>query len=188
MRSAAAALALAAAGGLASDAIAQNRTGGAPLAGVLDPAAAPFGDDGMTEGADALQKLFAAAHGGAGDQHLPFVLARLKKALADQDMLGFLDLVEPAYFETQFRAISRPGRSPGETLGQFACEFFSLCDLSKTYGFNDIVSMDVLAVEPGYGGSSVVEVRLELRMWDGLTLIAPVFYNPATARFSAAVG
>lgn len=167
---------------------AQNRSGGAPLAGVLNPANPQMDTEGMGGGEDALQMLFAQANDGSGDQHLPFVLARLKKALADQDMLGFLDLVDPAYFETQFRAVSRPGRSPGETLRQFACEFFSICDVSKTYGFNDIVSMDVLHVAPGYDGAGMTEVKLELRMWDGLTLIVPVFYNPSSARISAAVG
>ncbi len=162
---------------------AQNRTEAAPLAGVIDPE-----NDGMGTNVDALQMLFVQAQDGAGDQHLPFVLARLKKALADQDMLGFLELVDPGYFETQFRAVSRPGRSPGDSLGQFACEFFSLCDISKTYGFNDIVSMDVIGVSPAFDGVGLTEVKLELRMWDGLTLIVPVFYHPNSARFSSAVG
>ena len=71
LRSAAiAALALVVGGALAG-VQAESRTDGAPLAGVLDPAASPFSEDGMTPGADALQQLFAAANDGAGDQHCP---------------------------------------------------------------------------------------------------------------------
>lgn len=175
--------------GSAADGDATAQTRGGVMAGVVDAPqnAAEEGEDGFEQ--DTMQRLFAAASDGSGDPHLPFVLSRLKKALADQDMLGFLDLVEPAYFEEQFRLLSRPGRSPGETLRQFSCEFFSLCDISKTYSFNDIVSMDVRGVSDSFGGGQrLIEVRLELRMWDGLLLVAPVYYDPGTARLSAAVG
>lgn len=168
-------------------AVAQQRNTGGAFKGMIDAPDGGEGDQGAMD-ADVLQRLFAEAGDGVGDQHLPFVLARLKKALADQDMLGFLDLVDPAYFSSQFQLLAREGRSPGETLGQFSCEFFSICDISKTYGFNDIVSADVIGVAGGYDGAGLVEVRLQLRMWDGLTLIAPVFYDRNSARLSAAVG
>lgn len=138
---------------------------------------------------DALLDLFAAAENGSGDPHLPYVLNDLKKALAAQNLLAFLELVDPAYFSEQFGQVHKAGRSPGESLGQFSCEFFSICDISKHYAFSDIVSADVLSVTPpGPGGGPLIKVRLELRMWDGLTLPSTVYYDPANARLSAARG
>lgn len=169
------ALALAGAASLAQTAAAQNR---------VEPGSVSVADED-----DPLIHLFEQARRGEADPHLPFVLSRLKRALADQDMLGFLSLVDPAYFEEQFRLVSSSGRNPGETLGQFACEFFSVCDIAKTYSFNDIVSMQVLKVSPEGGLSgALVQVTLELRMWDGLTVQSTVFYNTSNARLSAALG
>ncbi len=141
------------------------------------------------EPSDAMLELFARAADGSGDAHLPYVLNNLKRALATQNMLGFLDLVDPAYFTEQFNFLHRPNRSPGETLGQFSCEFFSICDISKSYRFHDIVSADVVSVKAGPGRpGGLIEVRLELRMWDGLVLPSVIYYDPATARLSAASG
>lgn len=175
MRSAAVALTLLAPLALGGAAPAQNR---------LEPGAISAPDEN-----DPLIRLFAQAQRGEADPHLPFVLSRLKRALADQDMLGFLSLVDPSYFEQQFGMLSASGRNPGESLGQFACEFFSVCDIAKSYSFNDIVSMQLLGVSPEGGLSGgLVEVTLELRMWDGLTVQSTVFYNTGNARLSAAVG
>lgn len=153
------------------------------------PAAAQSGQAAGTVEEDALAGLFAQLRDGQADPHLPYVLARLKRALADQDLLGVLALIEPEHFNTQFGLLQSGGQPPAQTLGQFACEFFTICDISKTYGFNDIVSAQVLRVSPEGGlTNGPVEVTLELRMWDGLTLISVVFYDPASARLTGPVG
>lgn len=160
----------------------------APLAG---GAAAQTDEAGLTtlDPSDPLARLFDQARRGEADPHLPYVLTRLTRALSEQDVIAFLELVDPAYFDEQFGLLSTPDRSPGEALAQFTCEFFSVCDIGKQYRFADIVSGKLISVAPdgGLTGGSV-EVTLELRMWDGLTIEAVIFYNPSAARFSAAVG
>lgn len=136
-----------------------------------------------------LQRLFEMAREGQAEKHLPFILVRLKRALANQDLLSFLDLVDPVYFDSQFALLSQSGRPPGEVMGQFACEFFSVCDVSKRYSYNDIVSAEVVKVSPEGGlTGGLVEIGLEIRMWDGQTVYSSIFYNPNTSRLSAAVG
>lgn len=165
-------------------AAAQNRVASSDAAAVFgreEGEPAPKGD--------ALIALFDGVRVGAADPHLPYVLARLKRALSSQDLLGVLELVDPAYYETQIALHTRADRTPGAALGAFACEFFSVCDISKTYGFNDIVSAKVLAVTPEGGlTGGPVEVTLELRMWDGLNLVSVIFYDPSSAKLSAASG
>ncbi|MCI4665455.1 MAG: hypothetical protein MRY74_12100 [Neomegalonema sp.] len=159
------------------------------IGAMLATAPAMAQDSKKTAPGDTLLALFDQARNGSGDAHLPYVLNSLKKALAGQNMLAFLKLVDPAYFTEQFGLMHRAGRSPGESLGQFACEFFSVCDISKSYSFNDIVSAHVLSAKakPGAAGG-LIEVKLELRMWDGLKLQSTIFYDPANARLSAARG
>lgn len=141
------------------------------------------------EDEDALPALLLLLREGQADPHLPFILSRLKRALADQDLLGVLTLIDPAHFSEQYALQQRSGRAPAEALGRFACEFFSICDISKTYGFNDIVSAKVLKISPEGGlTGGPVEVTLELRMWDGMSLISVIFYDPSTARLSGASG
>ena len=153
---------------------------------IATPAAA---QDTKADLSDALIELFTRAQDGSGDPHLPSVLNDLKKALASQNLLAFLKLVDPAYFSEQFQALHRVDRSPGDTLDQFSCEFFQICDISKSYAYTDIVSAQVLSARPAPGATGgVVEVRLELRMWDGLTLTSTIFYDPANARLSSARG
>ena len=138
---------------------------------------------------DALVELFELVREGKADPHLPFILSRLKRALGGQDLLGVLELMDPAYFASQFSRHQSPKRTPGKAMGAFMCEFFSICDISKTYGFNDIVSAQVVKISPKDGlTGGPVEVTLELRMWDGLTLYSTVFYDPNSATISAAVG
>ncbi len=147
--------------------------------------------------------LFDAARSGEGDPHLPYVLTSLKKALTSQDAISLLELVDPAYFRTQFGAMSAGGRSPGAALNQFTCELLSICDVSKSYRLNDVVSMLVVAAEPTTGSfapratdesqpvappSKLFEVKLELRMWDGVTVVSTIFYDPATTKLFGAVG
>ncbi|MEL6978940.1 MAG: hypothetical protein AAGM38_09705 [Pseudomonadota bacterium] len=139
---------------------------------------------------DALGRLFEQARAGEADAHLPFVIARLRRALGDQDLLSVLELIEPGYFSAQYGTLSAgPNVEPAAALSRFACELFSICDVSKTYRFNDIVSAELLSVSPQGGlTGGLVEVRLELRMWDGLSLISVLSYDPSTARLSGPVG
>lgn len=138
---------------------------------------------------DALQRLFAMARSKEGDPHLPFVLNRLKRAIAAHDMVAFLDLIDPAHFDAQFKRLLKPGGSPGDALGEYSCTFLSVCDLSKSYSFNDVVSAHVLAVAPEGGlTGGLVEVALELTLWDGLQIVSTIYYNPSNARLSAAFG
>ena len=80
---------------------------------------------GGAEGAapeGALAELFEMARSGQADRHLPFVLARLKRALADQDLLGVLELTDKSYFDAQFQRHRTPNRSPGQAMSAYACE------------------------------------------------------------------
>lgn len=141
------------------------------------------------EQSDALLSLFELARKKEGDPHLPFVLNNLKRAISAHDMVAFLDLIDPEHFDAQFKPQVAAGRGRGEALGRYVCEFLSVCDVSKTYGFRDVVSAHVLSVSPEGGlTGGLVEVSLELRLWDGLTVVSTIFYNPANARLSAAVG
>lgn len=126
-----------------------------------------------------LPKLLEAAQRGEGDPHLPFVLHRLEQAMNAQNLIGFLDLVEPSYFEKRFKALLTPGRSPGQAMNEFSCAFFELCDISKAYAYTDVVSARVVAVAPE---AQDIRVRMEMRMWDGIFLNADIIYDPATVR------
>jgi hypothetical protein len=165
------------------------------------------GDKPEPEPGQALSNLFEDARTGTGDPHLPFVLNRLKKALSDHDVIEFLDLVDPNYFQTQFGALSANGRSPGTALGQFSCELLSVCDISKSYGFNDIISMQVVNAKPmaqpqntfadhdesastdhPVPGSNLVSIALEIRMWDGVAIRSTIFYDSSIAKIFGAFG
>lgn len=169
------------------------------------PAVAQSGSSGgQTERGAALIQLFEDARTGAGDRHLPFVLNRLKKALGEQNAIAVLELIDPVYFQTQFSALNSAGTSPGVALGRFLCELFNVCDISKSYRFNDIVSMLVISAEPmqqtfgsgfsssgdgaSQGATQFIEVRIEVRMWDGVTIETTLFYDPSNARLSGPIG
>lgn len=151
----------------------------------------------VSEPGETLIRLFDEAREGAGDPHLPFVLNRLKRALSGQDAIGVLELVDPAYFQEQFGAMNAGAPNPGDALDRFTCELFALCDISKSYRLNDVISMVVLSAGPALGvqptgdlsgATEVIEVRLEMRMWDGVTIQAPIFYKPGSAKIFGAVG
>ena len=140
---------------------------------------------GAASGATAdnlLPSLFSAARRGEGDRHMPYVLHRLEQAMSSQNLIGFLELVDSRYFAERFGEIAATAPSPGAAMRQFSCEFFTLCDVSKKYGYGDVVSAKVLSVEPA---GDYVAVRIEMRMWDGLFLPAEVFYDPKNARLIA---
>lgn len=140
-------------------------------------------------GDDVLLDLLAAARDGSGDPHLPFVLVRLKRALGEQDLIAFLDLVDPAYFAEQFGLLSGPDRSPGEAMAQFTCEFISVCDVAKSYKFTDVVSVKVISVgRLDTPLDQPVEVKIELQMWDGVYVPARIFYNRRSYRLSSGLG
>lgn len=148
---------------------------GAASAQSEDPSPAIDGDG-------VLLRLFDDARTGEVDTHLPYVLHRLEKALSEQNLIAFLDLVDPAYFREQFGLIAAGETSPGRQMHQFSCEFFALCDISKAYAFNDVVSAKVVSVADA---GPLILVRIEMRMWDGLFLPAEIFYDPATSRLSS---
>lgn len=153
------------------------------------PAEAQEGDRQALDPGDVLIELFNRAASGDGDRHLPYVLNALKQALANDDLIAVMRLIDREYFNAQFALYIADGADPGEALHRFTCEFFSVCDLSKNYTVVDIVSAHVLGIEPLEDGSSgLIAVRLELRMWDGLTIYSVIYYNPRTARLSAARG
>lgn len=145
------------------------------------------GESLALEPGEGLTTLFQMAQDGTGDPHLPYVLTRLRKALTDQDLISFLDLVDPPYFSEQFPLAMHPARSPGDSLNQFSCEFFTICDISKAYRLNDIVSLLVVGVGRTADGD-LIEVTLELRMWDGVVVRSLIFYNPASAKLLSAFG
>ncbi len=134
---------------------------------------------------DALNELLAQARTGQGDRHLPFLLLRLKRALSTQDLIAFLDLVDPTYFKEQIAFLAGENRSPGEVMGQFTCEFLQICDVSKVYTLKDVVSAKVMSARTA--GSFVV-IQLEMQMWDGVQVPAEILYNPASYRFEAGRG
>ena len=134
-----------------------------------------------------LPLLLQKARAGEGDPHLPYVLHRLEQAMAAQDVIAFLDLVDSAYFADQFALHVNPERSPGRSLHFFTCEFFSLCDVSKSYAYKDVVSAKVINIQPQASGP-LMEVSMELQVWDGLFLTVEIFYDPRTARLLSAGG
>lgn len=148
-------------------------------------------DASASEPGEALILLFDAARSGEGDPHLPFVLTNLKKALTSQDAIALLELVDPEYFQSQVDLSSGDGRTPGAVLNQFTCELLSLCDISKSYKLNDVISMQVLSATqraPSRDAPAVYDVRIEMRLWDGVTVQALIFYDPAKAKLFGAVG
>lgn len=132
-----------------------------------------------------LPSLLDAAQRGEGDPHLPFVIHRLEQAMNAQNLIGFLDLVEPMHFADRFDALRSPERSPGRALNEFSCTFFSLCDVSKAYAFTDVVSARAIAMAQE---GRFIRVRMEMRMWDGIFLTADIFYDPETARLLSEAG
>lgn len=134
-----------------------------------------------------LPQLLQSAREGEGDPHLPYVLHRLEQAMAAQDLIAFMDLVDSAYFAEQFAMHTSPERSPGRSLNQFTCEFFSLCDVSKSYAYKDVVSAKVISVTPEASGP-LLEVALELQVWDGLFLTVEIYYDPRSSRLLSARG
>lgn len=151
------------------------------------PVAAQDDGEGAAVGpaSDVLIEMLAQAQQGRGDRHLPYLLVRMKQALAAQDMVAFLDLVDPTYFNEQFAFLAGSGGAPGEVLNQFVCEFLQICDVSKKYRLKDVVSAHVLSVQPS--GDRVI-VRLEMQMWDGVMVAGEILYNPGSYRFEAGRG
>ncbi|MEL6318073.1 MAG: hypothetical protein AAFR16_10610, partial [Pseudomonadota bacterium] len=159
----------------------------------LEPSASragqPLPSGAGPDGDDALVELLDAARDGSGDPHLPYVLVRLKRALSEQDVIAFLDLVDPKYFSEQFSAMSGPDRSPGAAMAQFTCEFVSVCDIAKTYKFSDVVSMRLVSVgRLDTPLDQPVEIRIELRMWDGVLVPSTIYYSRQSYRLFAAAG
>ena len=132
-----------------------------------------------------LPLLLQRARAGEGDPHLPYVLHRLEQAMAAQDLIAFLDLVDSTYFAEQFALHTSPERSPGRSMNQFTCEFFSLCDVSKSYAYKDVVSAKVINVRPE---GSLMQIDLELQVWDGLFITVEIFYDPGSSRLLSARG
>lgn len=183
-------LAPAGVGGPGSEASAQSAGGtraGTPLP--AGPGAGGNGGGGAPADDVALSDLLNAARDGSGDPHLPFVLVRLKRALGQQDVIAFLDLVDPKYFADQFGTLATPKRSPGEAMAQFTCEFISVCDIAKTYKFKDVVSMRLVSVgRLDTPLDQPVEIKIELQMWDGVMVPATIFYNRRSYRLSSSSG
>ncbi len=144
---------------------------------------------GALSGDDALIALLDAARDGSGDPDLPYVLVRLKRALGEQDLIGFLDLVDPAFFNERFVATAGEARSPGEALAAFACGFLGVCDVAKRYGFADVVSMRLISVgRMDTPLDQPVPVVIELRMWDGVLIQSEILYSRQSYRLSSGGG
>ncbi len=119
----------------------------------------------------------------------------LAVAVRDQDVLGFLDMVEPSYFTGQMAfllemsSVDRPA-PVGETLSQFLCEFLSACTVGRKLGFEDILSLEYLSVEEflELGEPPILIVRARLVFNNETTGEAEFLYFPNDYRFSAAAG
>lgn len=139
------------------------------------------------ERSEALMALRGEVKAGAVDAALPNAIDALKRALAANDMIGFLDLVDPAYFAEQFGFLHGGARPVGETMAQFTCEFLQICSVDEQYAFEDVVSAHLVAADQS-PGSSLLSITLEIGLRDGRSLVRTILYSPESGRFLAGLG
>lgn len=137
---------------------------------------------------DAEQRLLVQAKRGEVDRALPAQLEAFTAALESQDMIAFLNLVDPAYFAEQFAFLQGGARPPGEVLVQFSCEFLGICSVQYSYRLEDVVGATVVRVDAPQGADGSHEIVLRFRMRDGAEVEGSIFYRPSSDLFVSAVG
>ncbi|MBB4301851.1 hypothetical protein GGD81_000868 [Rhodobium orientis] len=143
--------------------------------GTVPSVVGPYLDDGFDAGDVAVSENLAVS------------LARMGRALEMQDLGGFLKLVTYPYFREQMGLLLSADERPNgyDAVGQFTCEFLSICSVSKAYGLADIRKARIVRLS---AAGRDVEVTLALTMADGLTLRSSFFYDSALFGFYAAFG